>query len=705
MRIAGEHIDIEFNVKRIDKDHVKITIKEDLADFDFLKDLTSNCWHFNIKSRSNDDLYCKEEVNLSAASFVLNLQDCKEWVLKCENFYKEIPFNFRGNNYYEELYFLGNGYEIVLRVAEECFNAIDWSPVRKYRDFYLEFFSDEKSIIVMLSQKEKKQLFDLIKKEIEKDFVVKKKRERPRIYNDPRYKTLESSFSDEYFFTNSIEKDNFIKYQNKHKRLFIYQNQIKKDFFVRDELFSLIWDFMTKEQQSRYHKLSDFYGYSDGDYKEKTLFINEKNKIINDEEVIRCFFNLEGINEKIALISTILFGYDFYKINLDLAEKLLNIWKEDFLKNNPEYQNNKDLLFEYSCINLFIGTLFAFKEDYLKAVYHFELALKTNEIFLYSDDVYRKLDYFVPVVPLVNKRGRDENPSKDRILNLCYSHYILSIYEKLKLYKDNAEIYNKKDIGFTKDNPAALVGYYSRDVLKHCVFDNIIGKNGNIIVNFSTNREKLESKICEYDVMLIDKDYKLTKATLYFYKESLDDRNEKTKIYLPHSFKYKRFNEKAADFIFIENKSILDEFVKCSGCGKSLGVKPKKTICSDCAYNEFKKFKTQTIKECEKLFKNKDSSVHTFYFSKFEKIYEGISIDKSKFKKDLFLGLIDWEEKTSHILFIPANSINEEKLKKVYGDQSLCRMEFLEEPFLYDRINELDFSKFLVKTIKYKRNK
>ena len=82
-----------------------------------------------------------------------------------------------------------------------------------------------------------------------------------------------------------------------------------------------------------------------------------------------------------------------------------------------------------------------------------------------------------------------------------------------------------------------------------------------------------------------------------------------------------------------------------------------------------------------------------------------MSIDKSKFKKDLFLGLIDWEEKTSHILFIPANSINEEKLKKVYGDQSLCRMEFLEEPFLYDRINELDFSKFLVKTIKYKRNK
>ena len=35
-----------------------------------------------------------------------------------------------------------------------------------------------------------------------------------------------------------------------------------------------------------------------------------------------------------------------------------------------------------------------------------------------------------------------------------------------------------------------------------------------------------------------------------------------------------------------------------------------------------------------KLFKNKDSSVHTFYFSKFGKIYEGMSIDKNNFKKD-----------------------------------------------------------------------
>ena len=214
MRIAGEHIDIEFNVRRIDKDHIKITIKEDLADFDFLKDLSCNCWHFNIKSRSNNDLYCSEEVNLYAASFVLNLQDCKEWVLKCENFYKKIPFDGCRNNYYEELYFFGNGYEIVLRVAEECFNRIDWSPVRKHRDFYLEFFSDEKSISIMLTQEEKNKLFKLVKDEIEKDFLENKKDEIEDNYED--YKTVKYVFSDEYFFTDNIEKEAFIKHQRKY---------------------------------------------------------------------------------------------------------------------------------------------------------------------------------------------------------------------------------------------------------------------------------------------------------------------------------------------------------------------------------------------------------------------------------------------------------------------------------------------------------
>ena len=221
----------------------------------------------------------------------------------------------------------------------------------------------------------------------------------------------------------------------------------------------------------------------------------------------------------------------------------------------------------------------------MKAIYHFELALKTKTIFLYSDDVYDKLNYFIPVVPLVNKRGRDEKPLKDRVLNLCYSHYILSVYEKLNLYKENVEIYNNKDIGFTKDNPAAVFGSNLRDFLEHSIFDNIIGENGNIIVNFSTTKEKFEGEIYQYDVMLIDKDYKLTKATLYFYKKYLStscfNKNglkkiKRNKIYLPFSFNYKRFNEKALDVVFINNKRIY-----CFVCGEYLGFGPDKHICKD----------------------------------------------------------------------------------------------------------------------------
>ena len=97
------------------------------------------------------------------------------------------------------------------------------------------------------------------------------------------------------------------------------------------------------------------------------------------------FTKEKGGNMSYEEVFQFVFGYIFgsfgYTQNLDEAERLIF----ETLKNNPEptcYEDWEIWHYVYSHFQIQLGVVYALKKQYIKAVYHFMLGIKTGKVSL-----------------------------------------------------------------------------------------------------------------------------------------------------------------------------------------------------------------------------------------------------------------------------------------------------------------------------------
>lgn len=225
-----------------------------------------------------------------------------------------------------------------------------------------------------------------------------------------------------------------------------------------------------------------------------------------------------------------IFGSFGLKVNLDEAEKMTkevltyldNMHKYlDIDINNINRENEFDVgaLYEYATTQVILGTVYAYKKEYVKASYHFLLGLRADII-----------DF-----------------------NILYSQFINYVFLKLKdLPKKKA---NYKGVGFSKEEymgykvikgenkifiPFSAEKYIPR--LKSKKGELVVAKQTTKrVLGFlnrlgSTRNEKDDCYIDIYETLLIDKDYNLKEIQFYFNNYRPQFTNENSSFIIPDNF-------------------------------------------------------------------------------------------------------------------------------------------------------------------------
>lgn len=206
-------------------------------------------------------------------------------------------------------------------------------------------------------------------------------------------------------------------------------------------------------------------------------------------------------DEESKLIFPLIFGNYDTQIDLDLAltetNKLLEYVNSKKPTKNLVRENDlyMDWLHEFAIPQILLGTIYAYKKEYVKASYHFMLGLKTEQI----------------------------------TINMPYCdfiRYVLSKLSNLTITKSN-----RKGCGFEVDNPMGSCGGNSlipQNAFK--IIPEMEGKNGEVIVARMGNTglfghlKRLKStyspsfgvSIDVYETYIIDKNYNIKKIHLYF---------------------------------------------------------------------------------------------------------------------------------------------------------------------------------------------
>lgn len=206
-------------------------------------------------------------------------------------------------------------------------------------------------------------------------------------------------------------------------------------------------------------------------------------------------------DEESKLIFPLIFGNYDTQIDLDLAltetNKLLEYVNSKKPNKNLVRENDlyMDWLHEFAIPQILLGTIYAYKKEYVKASYHFMLGLKTEQIGI-------------------------NMPYCDFI------RYVLSQLSNLTITKSN-----RKGCGFEVDNPMGSCGGNSlipQNAFK--IIPEMEGKNGEVIIARMGNTglfgylKRLKSvyspssgvSIDVYETYIIDKDYNIKKIHLYF---------------------------------------------------------------------------------------------------------------------------------------------------------------------------------------------
>lgn len=206
-------------------------------------------------------------------------------------------------------------------------------------------------------------------------------------------------------------------------------------------------------------------------------------------------------DEESKLIFPLIFGNFDTQIDLDLAltetNKLLEYVNSRKPTKNLVRENDlyMDWLHQFAIPQILLGTIYAYKKEYVKASYHFMLGLKTEQI----------------------------------AINMPYCdfiRYVLSQLSNLTITKSN-----RKGCGFEIDNPMGSCGGNSLIPLNAFkIIPEMEGKNGEVIIarmgntGLFGNLKRLKSVyspsysvyIDVYETYIIDKNYNIKKIHLYF---------------------------------------------------------------------------------------------------------------------------------------------------------------------------------------------
>ncbi len=252
---------------------------------------------------------------------------------------------------------------------------------------------------------------------------------------------------------------------------------------------------------------TEMFGFSKEEYEELKLRGDVRREPITKDEVCKLTFPL-------------IFGNFGCKIDLDKAEREVWEWINgvtDYVKNDPKYDIIAELnLKKYLAkAHILLGTIYAYKDEYVKSAYHFMTGIKTHSV----------------------------------NLNMPYSDFIKYVLDQL----DNLQIEDAKlsGCGFELDKPMGFMGGDFLDARSAMeIIPDMEGKNGEVIVAFrgrtkmfgllnrigSTSSEKVSNILDMYQTYIIDKDYNIKRTTIYF--NGYFNRNSEREMRLANGFKF-----------------------------------------------------------------------------------------------------------------------------------------------------------------------
>lgn len=230
--------------------------------------------------------------------------------------------------------------------------------------------------------------------------------------------------------------------------------------------------------------------------------------------------------EKLQYMIALIFGSSGFERDLDKAETLALAYYNDLLQKKPlvnrriDDENWMGWQKQFARVSLIIGSLNAVREEYVKAVYHFMRALKTQALILCN-----------PFLTYVE-------------------HFVKKIQEM------PCEEIKREGWGYSKDMPmgsTVKAGGVPHRAIAPFVFAALEGREGDVIVFFqdrnSTVIGPLERKgsimgassehmIDIYETLMIDRDYNLFKLQLYFNSCFIDQYEDlpKPELRVPKEF-------------------------------------------------------------------------------------------------------------------------------------------------------------------------
>jgi hypothetical protein len=205
-------------------------------------------------------------------------------------------------------------------------------------------------------------------------------------------------------------------------------------------------------------------------------------------------------DEVVKLTFPLIFGNFGCEIDLDKAEREVLEWLNgvsEYVKNDPKYDILAELnLKKYLArANILLGTIYAYKDEYVKSAYHFMVGIKANSV----------------------------------NLNMPYCDFIQYVLDQLNNLQ--IEDANFSGCGFELDNPMGSIGgefLDARSALE--VISEMEGENSEVIVAYqgrtktfghlvrrgSTKSNKIPEILDMYQTYVIDKDYNIKRVTIYY---------------------------------------------------------------------------------------------------------------------------------------------------------------------------------------------
>jgi hypothetical protein len=224
----------------------------------------------------------------------------------------------------------------------------------------------------------------------------------------------------------------------------------------------------------------------------------------------------DTFNDYVYCVFPLIFGNWGEKVNLDLAEELALNYQAELEKIEPQTEGDEyyEWLKKYGMVQILLGTVYAYKKEYLKSAYHFIKGLKTEEV----------------------------------ELSMPYCDFIKYIIKKLEGME--CETLEYTGCGSNAQEPMGSVkgdGLVAR--LSTTLIANLEGENGELILakegrsgtygfiarRGSTFTLTSDQIIDIYETYIVDKEYKVKK--IKFYVNGYFG-NGKPQIRLPNGFRF-----------------------------------------------------------------------------------------------------------------------------------------------------------------------